>query len=242
MADNTTLPGSGDTVRDIDRGAAKTQVVTLDFGGEVGPEQLVTLTNPLPISRAATNFIFSALGANSSVTQLARGGTFVGSIESLIGQTSISVLLTMNQPAILTINQFIDAAGVYLAAQWQFQIEPNVPFSDNFLANGNYCQVVLTNIGTGPTTTLNLNVAYGTSDSISQNGNLDCSLSEVAGVQLPPGGSIPVAITSTLPILTVADQNRSMRDRTALAQLKATQAAAVNGFIPLEIPEFLMGG
>jgi hypothetical protein len=43
MADNTTLnPGvSGDVVRDIDRGTAKTQVVALDTGGRLG-EALVS--------------------------------------------------------------------------------------------------------------------------------------------------------------------------------------------------------
>jgi hypothetical protein len=50
MADNTVLnPGvGGDTTRTIDRGAAKTQVVQEDIGGEAGPESLVSLTNPKP--------------------------------------------------------------------------------------------------------------------------------------------------------------------------------------------------
>jgi hypothetical protein len=51
MSDNTPLnPGlGGDTVRDIDRGAAKTQVVQLDCGGEYG-EFLVSLNNPAPFA------------------------------------------------------------------------------------------------------------------------------------------------------------------------------------------------
>jgi hypothetical protein len=49
MSDNTVLPGAGDTVRDIDRGAAKTQVVAVDFGGEAS-EQLLSPTNPLPVT------------------------------------------------------------------------------------------------------------------------------------------------------------------------------------------------
>lgn len=51
MADNTIInPGTaGDTIRDIDRGSAKTQVVALDAGGE-SAESLVSATNPLPVS------------------------------------------------------------------------------------------------------------------------------------------------------------------------------------------------
>lgn len=51
--DNTTLPGGGDAIRDIDRslnvvpGTAKTQVTQLDAGGE-SQESLVAPGNPLP--------------------------------------------------------------------------------------------------------------------------------------------------------------------------------------------------
>jgi hypothetical protein len=50
MSDNTTLNTGtgGDTIRDIDRGTAKTQVVQLDAGGEAG-ESLVSAANPLPV-------------------------------------------------------------------------------------------------------------------------------------------------------------------------------------------------
>jgi hypothetical protein len=46
--DNTTLPGTGDVVRDIDRAGVKTQVVALDIGG-AAYESLVTPTNPIPV-------------------------------------------------------------------------------------------------------------------------------------------------------------------------------------------------
>jgi hypothetical protein len=50
MADNTTLnPGvSGDVVRDLDRGTAKTQVMAVDTGGGLG-ESLVTPYNGLQV-------------------------------------------------------------------------------------------------------------------------------------------------------------------------------------------------
>ena len=45
MADNTTrgVTSGGDTIRDVDRGAAKTTVVIIDAGGQAGPEALLTL-------------------------------------------------------------------------------------------------------------------------------------------------------------------------------------------------------
>jgi hypothetical protein len=51
MVDNTTLnPGaSGDNIRDIDRGTAKTQVVQIDVGGQ-NAESLVS--KPLPQEQA----------------------------------------------------------------------------------------------------------------------------------------------------------------------------------------------
>ena len=55
MADNTQISAqtTGDTIRDIDRGSAKTQVVQLDAGGEAG-ESLVSSGNPLPVSGAVS--------------------------------------------------------------------------------------------------------------------------------------------------------------------------------------------
>ena len=54
MADNTLLNSGtgGDTIRDIDRGSGvKTQTVQLDFGGgTLLPENLASLSNPLPVT------------------------------------------------------------------------------------------------------------------------------------------------------------------------------------------------
>ena len=50
MTDNSQIPGgSGDFIRDIDKGGVKTQVVTFDVNG-TGPEKLISDTNPLPVS------------------------------------------------------------------------------------------------------------------------------------------------------------------------------------------------
>lgn len=67
MADNTQLPTStgGDTIRDIDRGTAKTQVIVLDVGGEAGPESLVTSGNPLPTTSLAA--LQTIIGQNTLI-------------------------------------------------------------------------------------------------------------------------------------------------------------------------------
>ena len=49
MSDNTTLPGTGDVVRDLDRGGVKTQVMAIDVGGSSG-ESLLSMDNPMPVS------------------------------------------------------------------------------------------------------------------------------------------------------------------------------------------------
>lgn len=69
MADNTTLnTGSGgDVVRTIDRTTSKTQVVALDFGGEAGPESLVSGTNGLPIKGLAGEAHLGAVGGNTVI-------------------------------------------------------------------------------------------------------------------------------------------------------------------------------
>lgn len=48
MPDNTTLPGAGEAIRDIDKGGIKTQVMVLDVGG-AGAEKLLDSTNRLPV-------------------------------------------------------------------------------------------------------------------------------------------------------------------------------------------------
>lgn len=44
---NITLPGTGESVRTIDKGGNKTQVLAVDVGGD-GEEKLLNDTNPMP--------------------------------------------------------------------------------------------------------------------------------------------------------------------------------------------------
>ena len=169
MADNTALPGVGDVVRDIDRSGVKTQVVTLDFGGEAGPESLVTGANPLPIAIASANFVFST--RNSSTVQLAQGAMFSGVIETALNQPEISVLMTSDQPIILTLYQYIDLAGTFIVSPRSQQIPAGYGFSYSIPINGNYVRMTAQNVGSAATTTFNLNVAYGTITSADPAGN-----------------------------------------------------------------------
>jgi hypothetical protein len=236
MADNTLLNAGtgGDTIRDIDRGAgSKTQVVQLDFGGSSGnAEQLASLSNPYPIQPAATYFIFSAAGVNSSTTQLAASATFTGTVESIQNQQAISILLTSDQPGTLTLTEYIDAGGTRICNNIVETILANSPFSEAYTANGNYFRATFQNTGAATTTTFNLNVAYGTLPAVSTLGNGLTSLNEVNGVNFTLGqktaaNSLPVALPSdqftaastqpafTSPAVTVADRATGAINATA---------------------------
>jgi hypothetical protein len=61
MPNNTTLPGTGESIRDIDKGGIKTQVMLLDIGG-TGVESLATNSNPVPtVDRGADDLVGVAL-------------------------------------------------------------------------------------------------------------------------------------------------------------------------------------
>jgi len=161
MADNTLLNSGvgGDTIRDIDRSGVKSQVVVLDAGGSAG-ESLVTLTNPMPVQPAAS--YFAAATGNTSSAQLAAGATFTGTIESTINQPAASILISSDQPILLTLNEYIDAAGTYLANTTSYSILANYGYSKSVTLNANYFRLSAKNLGGSPTTTLNINTYYGT--------------------------------------------------------------------------------
>lgn len=85
MADNTTLnPGSsGDSIRDIDKGGVKTQVVTLDLGGS-GAESLIAGTVPVSGQVAASNETGTIYNGTTPLTPL-----FASFAASTLGATTI---------------------------------------------------------------------------------------------------------------------------------------------------------
>ena len=191
MADNVILnPGSGgDTTRAIDHAGIKTQVVALDFGGEAGPESLVSADNPIPVAPSAAYFVASA--GNTSTAQLTSGATFTGTIESVLSQPAISIDFIVDQTSTITINQYVTSSSATLISSWSYAVAAGTGFSRAFVLNGNYANIVVTNNGGSTTTTLNLNTYYGTIDSVTQLGNKPVSINEIGGTAV--SGTLPVS-------------------------------------------------
>jgi hypothetical protein len=177
MADNTILNvgASGDVIRDLARASgassgSKTQVVQLDQGGaNTNAESLVSLTNPLASAQSQTNFYFSA--GNSSTAQLASGTTFTGSMDSVINQNALSLLIESDEPTTVQINQYISNTDTVASSTETYQAFPTVGgygISKAINLNGNYVQLLVTNNGIYTTTKLNINTYYGTIPQSSQ--------------------------------------------------------------------------
>jgi hypothetical protein len=193
-------------------------------------------TNGLGVSLMATNFVLSALGKNSSTSQLTNGSTFTGTIENVYNAQAVSVLLTSDQAGTLTLNQYIDAGGVYLVASWAFTIAAGTPFNRSFVLNGNYFNLTFHNTGGSTTTTLNINTAYGILPASTNLGNAPVALNEVGGLAVVAAakGSQP---TNFLPTQDAKDSGRTFVTMTvdtvagitakALASLSINKAGVV---------------
>jgi hypothetical protein len=213
MADNTVLPvgAGGDTVRTIDRTGVKTQVVTLDFGGEAGPEALITLINGLPVQpQTGSTWAITATslplptGAATGAKQ-DTGNTSLASLDTklppqgqALGSASVPVVLPAAQITTLTPPAAI--TGYALEAGHLATIDANTPTLGQKVMAGSQ-PVVLASDQTLPLPT---NAVQ------EQSGNL----------------SIMAALAR-------------VRNRVAIQQLMQVQPGA--GFFPMEIPEFLGG-
>lgn len=175
-----------------------------------------------PIMQAATAFIASVV--NSTVAQLAAAATFTGTIESIFNQQAVSILLTSDQNGTLTINQYIDLAGTKKISAWTYTIVAGVPFSRNFVGNGNYFNLSFQNTGGSTTTTLAIDTAYGTLPAATNLGNGPVSLDEVNGTALILGQR---AAALSLPV-TLSNEN--VQDLYVTGQ--AAQTALINNIIP----------
>ena len=229
MTDNTTLPAGsgGDQIRDIDRSGVKTQVVMLDSGGQAGPEALATLASPYPVGIAGTYFFASS--NNSTSAQLASGAVFTGVIETVFNQPLASLLMVSDQPMLVTLNNYIDVAGVSKVAPIRFVVPAGATLNRSTTVNGNYFNIEVQNIGQGPTTTFRFDVSYGSESPTDGAGNL------------------PVAIYSstTIPVSQVGFVDNTPQFRVLsglkLLTLQSIQAAVPNGFVPTELPAFIGG-
>jgi hypothetical protein len=108
----------------------------------------------------------------------------------------VSILLTCDQNCTLTVNQYIDSGGTRVSSTWTFSVTAGSPFSRCLVANGNYIKFSLQNNGGSTTTTLNLNVAYGTLPNSTQLGNNSTAINEIGGTQVSTP-YLPVFKTNT---------------------------------------------
>lgn len=203
MTNFVTNAGSGGSTFASDTITAVEYPLAKSTWGAAGTATQTSLTNPIPIQPAATSFVFSSSGQNTTTTQLAAAATFTGTIESISSQQCISILLTCDQAGTLVIEQFIDVGGSFKANSWTYTTVANVPFSRNFTANGNYARVKFTNNGGSTTTTLNLNTAYGTLPAVDDLGNSQVSLNEVNGTAITLGQKV---MASSIPVVLSSDQ------------------------------------
>jgi len=196
-----------DTIATIDGGGGtfgEAQIVKVAYGA-TGDANVVSATQPFPISLAASTFVFSTV--NTSVAQLAAGASFTGTIEAIPNQPAVSVLLASDQPIILFVEQFIDAAGVFAAPiiyTNPTMIAANAGTSFSFPANGNYIRIRARNAGGATTTTFNINTAFGNLMPATAKGNLPTSINEIGGTVVT--GTLPVTLSAPDIGLTVRDQ------------------------------------
>ena len=191
MADNTILPGAGDIIADEDVSGVKYQrmkLVDSTVGSTTGTG---TPTNPFSIQPAASYFVAGT--GNTSVAQLASGASFTGTIENTLSQPAVSLLINSDQNLILTIYQYIDAAGAFPIASWSYPIIGGTDFAQSFTLNANYFNLVVTNTSGFSTVSLNINTYYGTI--------------AAAGIT-PPQGAMPVTLASLYtPISVTSNSN-----------------------------------
>jgi hypothetical protein len=163
----------------------------------------VAVSAGLPVS--LNQIYYPSSAANSSTVQLAAGASFTGSIETILSLQAAQIEIVCDQPYTVTINQYIDAAGTKLSSTDVFTIGAGVPFSQNVTLPGNYFNLVVTNNGVVPTTTLTINTTFGIMDTLPRTltllGNARVALNEVGGTALTLGqktsaGSIPVVLPS----------------------------------------------
>jgi hypothetical protein len=92
MAANVTLPGTGETVRTIDRAGVETQIMALDLN-PAGAESLMAGTMPTTVSRTGTVVDTN----NSTTTPLNDGQTFTGTATDCLGYAALTVFIAADQ-------------------------------------------------------------------------------------------------------------------------------------------------
>lgn len=175
--------------------------------------------NGLMIAIGATNYVAST--NNSTTVQLAASATFTGVIETVFNEPNASVLLTCDQPGILTIKQYITSAAGTQCVSTAFTTAATAGgncYARSFTINGNFFNVTFQNTGASTTTTLNLNVAYGQIPPATQLLNQPSAINEINGTVVATGNGVVSAGVQRVAIAS---------DNTAFA-VNAAQATAAN--------------
>jgi hypothetical protein len=142
---------------------------------------------------------------NSSNVQLAAAGVFTGTIESVSGLDSVTLLVTSDQPYTVSLRQYMDLAGTKLVSTDTFTKIANQSLNEVVKLSTGFVQVVVTNTGLAAQTTFELQTLYGMLDvlprTVTNKGNLKTAIEE-AGVY-----------TVGLPTLTSGDSGQFQLDR-----------------------------
>ena len=176
--------------------------------------------NGMLVAIGATNYQSSGLEAagNSSVVQLAPGQVFIGQIESGFSEPAVSIIITCDQPGILTINQYSSSSPGTIAGSNSFLVPASTGgncFNRSFTMNGNDINTTFKNVGAAATTTFAQNVAYGAILPVTQLLNLPCAINEVNGKVLslgaqPSSMSLPVVLATDQAVIQVSEVNAAL--------------------------------
>jgi hypothetical protein len=181
-------------------GLQKTQLVD-SLGNSV--DTLQSGGDSLMTAQSATNYLLSI--GNSTSVQLGVGATFTGTIETILNQQALSIMINnTNRSGTLTIQQFIDNNATTLVSNLVFNIAASAEgFNVARTANGNFFRILFQNTSGLVTTDLNINTYQGTLPSVTNLGNAPISLDEMSGAALSVGqkadsSSIPVVISKNI--------------------------------------------
>jgi hypothetical protein len=145
--------------------------------------------------------LFLSSTANSSTAQLAPSATFTGTIETVFSQPAIQINMVSDQPMVVTINQYIDAAGLKRSGAYAYSIPAGAGFDMCLPMAGNYFNVTVQNIGAATTTTFTLDVTYGTMQAVDTYGAQTISVTQLAygtANAVYVGGTSQVQVTPTV--------------------------------------------
>lgn len=163
---------------------------------------------------------------NNSTAQLAAGATFTGNVETVLNLQAAQVEVTCDQPYTVTINQYIDAAGLQLSSSDVFTRTAGQPLNENVTLPGNYFRLLVQNTGSSTTTTLNINTTFGIMDTIpralSNLGNFKVAVQESV---LPTGAA--TAANQVLSTTALATLHTDLTTTTATAANQSTEIAAL---------------